>query len=53
MAKMGYDHTIAAARQLGCEAATADRIRELAMQHPGSGNPVFVALGRHLGLVAK
>jgi len=51
--RSAYDHTIAAARQLGCEAATADRIRELVMEHPDSSNLVFVALGRHLGLVAQ
>ena len=33
--------------------AAADRIRQLAMEQPGSGNLVFVALGRSLGLVAK
>jgi hypothetical protein len=51
--RAAYDYTVAAARRLGCETGTADRIRELAMEQPGSGNLVFVALGRSLGLVAK
>ena len=51
--RSAYDHTIAAARQAGCETGTVERIRNLVMERPSDSNLVFIALGRNLGLGAK